>query len=225
MTYQARIPADWRERIERTPAFAKLPEVEGFVQAQRAEHSDEIYPPDADVFAALERTRLDDVRVVILGMDPYHGPGQAHGLAFSLRPGAKPFPSSLHNILREVERDCGCAIDRSGDLSAWADRGVLLLNAALTVRRASAGSHLKQWSDFTDAIIQAIARKPTLVVFMLWGAKARKRRNLVHPPHTVLERSHPSGLSAHVNFTGTAPFAEADRRFQDVGKLPIDWHL
>lgn len=225
MTYQDRIPADWRKQIEHSSAFANLPEVEAFVQAERDAHPDEIYPPDSDVFAALERTKFKDVRVVILGMDPYHGPGQAHGLAFSLRPGAKPFPSSLQNILREVERDCRCAVDRSGDLSAWAERGVLLLNAALTVRRASAGSHLKQWSGFTDAIMEAIDRKSTPVIFMLWGAKARKRKELVHPPHIVLERSHPSGFSAWRNFTDTAPFAEANRRLQGSGQPTIEWAL
>lgn len=223
MTYKDRIPANWRAQIERSAAFAALDDVEAFVQAQRDQHPDEIYPPDFDVFAALERTRFDEVRVVILGMDPYHAPGQAHGLAFSLRPGAKPFPSSLSIILREVERDCACVIDRSGDLSAWADRGVLLLNAALTVRRASAGSHLKAWSGFTDAIIEAIDRKSTPVVFMLWGTKARRRSKLVHAPHIVLERSHPSGLSAWRNFTDTAPFAEADRQLQDVDQPTIDW--
>lgn len=223
MTYRDRIPANWRAQLEHSAAFAALDDVEAFVQAQRAQHPDEIYPPDAEVFAALERTRFDKVRVVILGMDPYHGPGQAHGFAFSLRPGAKPFPSSLTNILREVERDCACVIDASGDLTAWAERGVLLLNAALTVRRASPGSHLEAWSGFTDAIIEAIDRKSTPAVFMLWGAKARRRSNLVHAPHIVLERSHPSGLSAWKFFTDTAPFAGANRALQEVGQPAIDW--
>ena len=132
MSYADTIPADWRKRIEHSSGFASLDDVETYVQAERVAHPNEIYPGDDETFAALERTRFDDVRVVILGMDPYRGPGQAHGLAFSLRPGAKPFPSSLRNILDEVERDCGVAVDRSGKLAQWADSGVLLLNAPLT---------------------------------------------------------------------------------------------
>ena len=146
MSYANRIPADWRKRIEHSPGFASLDGVERYVQGERAAHPSEIYPGDDETFAALEQTRFDDVRLVILGMDPYHGPGQAHGLAFSLPPGATPFPSSLRNILDEVERDCAAAVDRSGNLAQWADRGVLLLNAALTVQRAKAGSHLAVWS-------------------------------------------------------------------------------
>jgi uracil-DNA glycosylase len=225
VTYQTRIPPDWRAQLDGTPAIAGLDEIEAYVLAQRAEHPGEIYPPDADVFTALERTRFDDVRVVILGMDPYHSPGQAHGLAFSLRSGAKPYPSSLANILREVERDCICVVDRSGDLSAWADRGVLLLNAALTVRRASPGAHLNQWSGFTDALIEAIDRKSTPVVFMLWGSSARERCNFIHAPHKTLIRSHPSGQSSWRNFSGTAPFAEANLLLAAAGQQPIDWSL
>lgn len=184
-----------------------------------------IYPARADMFTALRLTPLSKVKAVILGQDPYHGPGQAHGLSFSVRAGVKA-PPSLKNIYKEIERDTGKKMPVGGDLSGWARQGVLLLNATLSVEEAKAGSHQKRgWEEFTDALIHRIAQDNHHVVFMLWGAYAQKKGAFIdRGQHLVLESVHPSPLSAHRGFIGCGHFSKANDYLQEHGRPPIDWH-
>ena len=199
-------------------------ELMAFVAQERRHH--EVYPPHHEVFAALHLTPFADVKVVILGQDPYHGPGQAHGLCFSVNPGVRP-PPSLVNIFAELDNDLGIAAASSGDLRPWARQGVLLLNTTLTVRARQAASHQRQgWEVFTDEVIAAIGRRDEHVVFILWGSHARKKKALVdHRRHTVLESPHPSPLSAHRGFLGSRPFSAANAALATAGQVPIDWRL
>ena len=220
------IPADWSAQLASVIGSDDFKRLRAFVAQERADHSGRIFPPAPEVFAALKLTPFDAVRAVVLGMDPYHRPGQAHGLAFSIRPGAKPFPSSLRNVLNELERDLGLAVNRDGSLIPWVRNGVLLLNTGLTVREGTPGSHLKYWQFITDAVIQAVARKPDPVAFMLWGKHAQAKEYLLDGGrHTVLQSSHPSGRSAHINFTETSPFTRANDELRKAGQPPIDWGL
>lgn len=188
------------------------------------------FPPRADVYRALQLTPLDHVKVVILGQDPYHGVGQAHGLAFSVRPGVK-VPGSLRNIYQELERSHGIPPPEHGFLESWARQGVLLLNSVLTVEQGRANAHKNLgWELFTDALVQAVNRKADPVVFMLWGAAAQAKGRSVDRieaggRHVVLETSHPSGLSAYRGFRGCDHFALADAVFRADGRKPIDWRL
>jgi uracil-DNA glycosylase len=197
-------------------------DLQAFVEAERAAHV--VYPPRDDVYAALHLTPHADTRVVILGQDPYHGPGQAHGLCFSVRHGAR-IPPSLANIHRELHADLGIPVPRHGNLEAWARSGVLLLNATLTVRAGQAGSHQgKGWEQFTDRVIRAVATKPEPVVFVLWGNSARRKRQLIDTSrHTVIESAHPSPLSAHNGFLGSRPFSRANDALVAAGREPVDW--
>lgn len=219
-------PTDWRAQLASAIDSDDFRRLSAFVAKERADHPGRIYPPAPEIFAALELTPFDAVRVVILGMDPYHRPGQAHGLAFSIRPGTKPFPSSLRNALNEVQRDLGEPVNRDGSLIPWARNGVLLLNTGLTVREGTPGSHLKNWKFFTDAVIQAVARGPDPVAFMLWGKHAQAKEYLLDcGRHLILKSSHPSGRSAHINFTKTSPFTRANDELRNAGQPPIDWRL
>ena len=184
----------------------------------------EIYPPSGEWFAALDATPPDEVKVVILGQDPYHGPGQAHGLSFSVR-GGQRIPPSLQNIFRELASDLGCEPPNHGDLSGWAAQGVLMLNSVLTVERGRAGSHQgKGWELFTDAVIQVINRRPLPVVFLLWGAQAqRKGATIDSSRHCVLAAPHPSPLSAHRGFLGCRHFSTANRFLMAHHRGPVDW--
>jgi uracil-DNA glycosylase len=194
-----------------------------FVAQERATH--EVYPPHDDVFAALHLTPLADVKVVILGQDPYHGPGQAHGLCFSVRPGIR-VPPSLQNIHKELHDDLGVPVPDHGNLEAWARQGVLLLNTTLTVRAHEAASHQRQgWETFTDEVIHAVNEKTDRVVFILWGSAARKKAALVDPHHVVIESPHPSPLSAHRGFFGTRPFSRANAALVEAGRTPVDWTI
>ncbi|HSM66625.1 MAG TPA: uracil-DNA glycosylase [Ilumatobacteraceae bacterium] len=195
-----------------------------FVAAERAAHT--VYPPADDVFAALHLTPYADTRVVILGQDPYHGPRQAHGLCFSVRPGVR-IPPSLANIHKELHDDLGLPIPDHGNLERWARNGVLLLNATLTVRAGQAGSHQKRgWETFTDHVIDVVAAKPEMVVFMLWGNSARRKRALIDTTrHHVIESAHPSPLSAHNGFLGSKPFSRANAALAAAGRAPVDWDL
>lgn len=194
-----------------------------FVAQERATH--EVYPPHDEVFAALHLTPLADVKVVILGQDPYHGPGQAHGLCFSVRPGV-PVPPSLHNIHKELHDDLGVPIPDHGNLEAWARQGVLLLNTTLTVRAHHAASHQGHgWETFTDEVIRAVDAKPERVVFVLWGAAARAKAPRIDPRHTVIQSPHPSPLSAHRGFFGTKPFSGANAALVEAGRTPVDWTI
>ncbi len=184
-----------------------------------------IYPPGPQIFAALDKTPFDEVKVVLLGQDPYHGAGQAHGLCFSVNDGIS-FPPSLHNIFKELKEDCGCEIPKSGNLSKWADQGVLLLNATLTVRANEAGSHQnKGWETFTDHIIQSVSAQKEQVVFMLWGRYAQGKIPLIDASkHLVLTAAHPSPL-ARGAFFGSKHFSKCNAYLQANGKTPINWQL
>jgi uracil-DNA glycosylase len=199
-------------------------DLQQFVAAERQRHT--VYPPHADVFAALHLTPYADTRVLILGQDPYHGKGQAQGLCFSV-PGDVAIPPSLANIHRELAEDLAIAVPDHGNLQAWARQGVLLLNATLTVRAGQAGSHQgKGWETFTDGVIAAVAAKPEHVVFVLWGSYARKKRSLIDATrHTVIQSAHPSPLSAHNGFFGSRPFSRANAALVAHGQQPVDWTL
>ncbi len=212
---------DWNPILRPELDAQYFKDLQRFVAEERSQHA--VYPPKEDVFAALHLTPYADVRVLILGQDPYHGPGQAQGLCFSVRPGV-PVPPSLLNIYKELHADLGCPIPKHGDLRPWATQGVLLLNATLTVRAHEAASHQgKGWERFTDAVIAAVNDKPTPVVFILWGAYARKKAVLIDTTrHTVIESAHPSPLSA-TKFFGTKPFSRANAALAAHGTDPIDW--
>jgi len=198
--------------------------LQGFVAAQRGAQT--VYPPQDDVFAALHLTPRAATKVVILGQDPYHGPGQAHGLAFSVRPGVPP-PPSLRNIFTEMESDLAIPAPNHGNLESWARQGVLLLNTTLTVRAGASASHQGQgWEIFTDEVIKAVDAKPERVVFLLWGASARRKRALVDTTrHVVIASAHPSPLSASGGFFGSRPFSRANAALAEAGRDPVDWRL
>ncbi|HEY4539940.1 MAG TPA: uracil-DNA glycosylase [Faecalibacter sp.] len=183
-----------------------------------------IYPPASKIFAAFDHTPFDEVKVVILGQDPYHGPGQANGLSFSVNDGIR-FPPSLQNIYKELEDDLGVSIPTSGDLSRWASQGVLMLNATLTVEASKAGSHQKKgWETFTDAVIQALAEKKENIVFILWGSYAQKKgKSIDRTKHFVIETAHPSPLSVYRGFWGSKPFSKTNAFLQSKNKTPIQW--
>lgn len=185
-----------------------------------------IHPPASQVFRALNLTPLPQVRVVILGQDPYHGAAQAEGLAFSVPPGVRP-PPSLRNILRELAADVGVPPPGHGSLVAWAQRGILLLNTVLTVREGAAHSHARRgWETFTDAVVRLVAERDSRVVFALWGGYAQRKRPLVdRAPHAVVAAAHPSPLSAHRGFLGSRPFSRIDAALTEVGLPPMDWRL
>lgn len=215
---------DWnpilRAELEQ-PYFRAL---RSFVDDERRRH--EVFPAAEDVFAALHLTPYAEVKVVILGQDPYHGRGQAHGLCFSVRRGVE-VPPSLANIYTELESDLGIAPPDHGCLDAWARRGVLLLNATLTVRARQAASHQgKGWETFTDAVLRAVDAKPERVVFILWGSSARTKKALVDTSrHVVIESPHPSPLSAHRGFFGSRPFSRANAALEAAGREPVDWSI
>lgn len=200
----------------------------GWLKAEEAAGKT-IYPPRGSRLAALELTPLDDVRVVILGQDPYHGPGQAHGLAFSVPQGVC-VPPSLSNIYKELRDDLGIPPASHGNLEHWARQGVLLLNNALTVEAARAGSHQKKgWEDFTDAAVAAVAARETPTVFMLWGSHAQQKAarvpGLMQGPHLILKAPHPSPLSAHNGFFGCRHFSKANEFLRTHGRGEIDWRI
>lgn len=185
-----------------------------------------IYPDKYDIFNALHYTSYKDVKVVILGQDPYHGPNQAHGLSFSVSPGVK-IPPSLLNIYKELNSDLGCYIPNNGYLKKWADQGVLLLNTSLTVRAGEANSHKnKGWEIFTDKIISLINEKTDPVVFLLWGNNAINKKKLItNKQHLILSSTHPSPLSASRGFFGSKPFSKINKFLVSVNKAPIDWQI
>ena len=185
-----------------------------------------IYPQSSNWFAAFDSTPFDQVKVVILGQDPYHGPGQAHGLCFSVQPGVA-IPPSLRNIYQELNQDLNVAAPGHGGLSGWAEQGVLLLNATLTVEQGNAGAHQgKGWEQFTDKAIQALNEQREGVVFLLWGSYAQKKGAFIDASkHKVLKAPHPSPLSAHRGFLGCRHFSKANRYLEDAGKTPIDWQV
>ena len=222
------IPESWQPVLEPVLATAEARQLGGFLVAEE-QAGKQIYPPRGCRLKALELTPLDEVKVVILGQDPYHGPGQAMGLCFSVPEGVK-IPPSLVNIYKELEADLGVARADHGDLSKWARQGVLLLNNTLTVEAAKAGSHAKRgWDAITDACVAAVAARDEPSVFILWGshaqAKAKRIAGLRDGPHCVIESPHPSPLSAHRGFFGSKPFSRANAFLSDHGREAIDWAL
>ncbi|MBI3442047.1 MAG: uracil-DNA glycosylase [Proteobacteria bacterium] len=216
---------DWLTVLEgefRQPYMATLKEF--LLQEKKSGRT--VYPRGSEIFNALNTTPFDQVRVVILGQDPYHGPGQAHGLSFSVRKGVEK-PPSLINIYKEIEQEFGIKMPPHGDLTGWAQQGVLLLNATLTVRQSAAGSHQgKGWEQFTDAVIRAINDKHRHVVFMLWGSYAQKKGAFIdRTKHLVLTAPHPSPLSAHRGFLGCGHFKKANDYLLQHQRGAIDWSL
>ena len=199
--------------------FKKLSE---FVSRER--ESKPVYPPECDVYNALKLTPPEQVQVVIVGQDPYINPGEAHGLAFSVRPGVKP-PPSLRNIFKEIAADIGGAAQGSGDLTRWARQGVLLLNSVLTVEAGKSNSHAGQgWEQFTDFIIKYIGRSGVPAVFMLWGKRAQSKESLIDGGgHLILKAAHPSPLSAGAGFFGCRHFSRANKFLQEYNKKPVNW--
>ncbi len=185
-----------------------------------------IYPPSDEIFSALMHTPIDKIKVVLLGQDPYHEPGQAHGMSFSVKPGVKT-PPSLQNMYKELKDELGLYIPNNGYLMKWAHQGVLLLNTVLTVRRGEANSHKgRGWEQFTDAVISAVNTQDRPVVYFLWGSNARSKKNLItNPRHLVLEAPHPSPLSAYNGFFGCGHFKRANEFLESNGIEPIDWQI
>lgn len=216
------IEPSWKEVLE--PEFNKqyFQDLRTFVHSEYKSHT--VYPAPKNIFRAFDMCPFTSVKVVILGQDPYHGPNQANGLSFSVNDGI-PLPPSLINIYKEIESDLGIKKTPNGNLDHWARQGVLLLNATLTVRAASAGSHQnKGWEEFTDAAIKAVAQLKEHIVFMLWGNYAQKKGAFIDPTrHLVLKAAHPSPLSAHRGFFGCKHFSQANEYLWMCGNEPIDW--
>lgn len=197
-----------------------------FVKVREEYQTRTIYPPADDIFNAFHFTPLEEVKVVILGQDPYHEPGQAHGLCFSVKPHV-PTPPSLVNIYKELEDDLGCYIPNNGYLEKWARQGVLMLNTVLTVRAHQANSHKDiGWEQFTDAAIRVLADQDRPMVFVLWGKPAQRKREMIYnPKHLILESAHPSPLSAYRGFFGSRPFSKINEYLKENGLAPIDWQI
>jgi len=224
-----RIDPSWDAALAEALACPTMAALQAFLDAEAAAGK-QVFPAADDRFRALELTPLPAVRVVILGQDPYHGPGQAHGLSFSVRPGVKP-PPSLVNIFKEMQADLGIPPARHGFLEHWARQGVLLLNTVMSVESGRAGSHRHRgWERFTDAVIRAVAAKPDPVVFLLWGAHAQTKAGFVRSvaqggTHLVLAAPHPSPLSAYKGWFGSRPFSQANAFLTAHGAAPVDWAL
>ena len=225
MIDEIKIHPEWREALVAAFASPKMADLRKFLLTEeRLAHA--VYPARRDTFRALDLTPPAAVKVVILGQDPYHNTGQAHGLSFSVRHGTR-IPPSLRNIYKEMETDLGIKMPSHGFLEAWATRGVLLLNTILTVRHGEPASHREQgWEEFTDAVVQHVAASSQPTVFMLWGAHAQKKAACVDESrHLVIRSPHPSPLSAYAGFFGTRPFSQANAFLEDRGRGAVDWTL
>ena len=222
---EVKIEESWKQALE--PEFSK-PYFHNIVVHLKTERTQgkTIYPPGSLIFNAFNTTPLDKVKVVILGQDPYHGPGQAHGLCFSVQQGVPP-PPSLVNIFKELKEDVGMRIPAHGNLTHWAEQGVFLLNASLTVRAGEPMSHAKiGWASFTDTVIKTISERKKQVVFLLWGKFAQEKRSLIdESKHLILRSVHPSPLSAHGGFFGCKHFSQTNEYLVSKGMDPIDWQL
>lgn len=215
---------DWQEVVGEEfdkPYYRKLRE---FLKEQYANET--VYPVKENIWTAFEHTAFKDVKVVILGQDPYHGPNQAHGLSFSVLPGV-PLPPSLRNMMKELKEDIGCDMPKDGTLTKWADQGVMMLNTVLTVRKGEANSHRnKGWETFTDAVIQKLSEREEPVIFVLWGKPAQQKKRLIDlERHSVIEAPHPSPLSASRGFFGSKPYSKVNSLLQARGEQPIDFCL
>lgn len=215
----------WLSRLQTEFDSDYMQQLREFI-LQRKQARAVIFPPGSEIFAALNTTPFNSVKVVILGQDPYHGPGQAHGLCFSVKPGVS-VPPSLQNIYKELKTDIGFEIPRHGYLMSWAEQGVLLLNAVLTVEQGRAGAHQgKGWERFTDAVIRRLNDECEGLVFLLWGSYAQKKAAFVdNNKHLVLKSVHPSPLSAHRGFLGCQHFSQANRYLLQQGQSAVDWQL
>lgn len=220
-----RLEPSWKSHVGEWFAREDMQALSAFLRQRKAAGA-RVYPPGPQIFAAFEATPFDAVKVVVLGQDPYHGPGQAHGLCFSVRPGV-PVPPSLDNMFKEIQRDLGIARPDHGYLMPWARQGVLLLNAVLTVEEGRAGAHQgKGWEGFTDHVVDVLNREREGLVFLLWGSYAQKKGAIVDPRrHRVLRTTHPSPLSAHRGFLGCGHFSAANEYLARHGQAPIDWSL
>ena len=225
MADSVKLDESWRVPLAEEFASPYMAALKSFLVSEKAKGKI-IFPKGSEWFRALDLTPLDKVRVVILGQDPYHGPGQAHGLCFSVRPGVRP-PPSLINIFKELNSDLGIAQPKHGFLEHWAQQGILLLNSVLTVESGLAASHKdKGWERFTDAVIRLVAAQPQPVVFLLWGSYAQKKAAFVDPSrHLILKAAHPSPLSAHNGFFGCRHFSQANTFLTARGQAAIDWSL
>ena len=212
----------WSALLQREIGSERHTELQQFIAHERLVST--VFPPAQDVYAALELTPFESTKVVVLGQDPYHGLGQAHGLSFSVR-GNTPIPPSLRNIFQELFTDVAIQREQNGDLTGWARQGVLLLNTSLTVREGEPGSHKNRgWEHITDTVMSALNEKPTRVVFVLWGAHARNKKTLItQAHHVVIESAHPSPLSAHRGFFGSKPFSQINSALEEAELSPIDW--
>ena len=220
----AAIANDWLEPLK--PEFSK-PYYRKLYQTVNEEYrTHQIFPPADDIFNAFALTPLHEVKVVILGQDPYHGEGQAHGLCFSVKPDVE-IPPSLVNIYKELQDDCGCEIPNNGSLTKWAKQGVLLLNTVLTVRAHQANSHRGiGWEEFTDAAIRILNEQDRPMVFILWGRPAQMKKSmLTNPNHLIIESPHPSPLSAYRGFFGSRPFSRTNKFLKEHGIKEIDWQI
>lgn len=220
-----RLESSWKARVGDWFARDDMRALSAFLRQRKAAGAT-VFPPGGEIFAAFDATPFDAVKVVILGQDPYHGPGQAHGLCFSVRPGV-PVPPSLDNIYKEVARDTGFVRPDHGCLLPWARRGVLLLNSVLTVEAGQPGSHQgKGWEGFTDHVVDVLNREREHLVFLLWGSYAQKKGAVIDARrHRVLKAPHPSPLSAHRGFLGCGHFSAANQSLARSGQAPIDWAL
>jgi uracil-DNA glycosylase len=225
MTDNVKLHESWRAPLKAEFDAPHMAALRDFLIAERAAGK-QIFPKGSEWFRSLDLTPLDKVRVVILGQDPYHGPGQAHGLCFSVKPGVRP-PPSLVNIYKELQSDLGIAPPRHGFLEHWAHQGVLLLNSVLTVESGLAAAHKgRGWERFTDAVISAVNAKSEPVIFLLWGSYAQKKAAFVDGTrHLVLKAAHPSPLSAHNGFLGCRHFSKANAFLEQHARPPINWSL
>lgn len=218
-----RLLGDWSGLIANEMKEPYFVDLKTFVDEAYATTT--VYPKREDIWNAFVYTKFKDVKCVILGQDPYHGPNQAHGLSFSVQDGIR-FPPSLRNIFQELHDDIGCDVPKSGNLEKWARQGVLLLNTALTVEAGQAGSHRgKGWERFTDSIIEQLGKREEPIVFILWGNDAKKKQQLIGSQHTILTSVHPSPLSAHRGFFGSRPFSQVNASLKAWGQPEIDWCL
>jgi uracil-DNA glycosylase len=220
-----KLDPSWKALLQQEFELDYMRALRAFLLAEK-QQGKQIYPPGPDIFNALNTTPFDKVKVVILGQDPYHGAGQAHGLCFSVRPGV-PLPPSLQNIYKEIQSDLGIPVSRNGCLVSWAQQGVLLLNAVLTVEAGKAASHQsKGWEQFTDKVIEVLNEHAEHLVFMLWGSYAQRKGAMIdRQRHLVLQSPHPSPLSAHRGFFGNKHFSSANTYLSEHGRCAIDWRV
>lgn len=217
---------DWQEILSAEMNQPYYGELQSFVAQQY--NISTVYPPKDEVMSAFNSVPYKEVKVVILGQDPYHGPGQANGMCFSVKPGVQQ-PPSLRNIFKELHQDIGCEIPKEGYLMGWAKQGVFLLNTVLTVRQGEANSHRGMgWEQFTDTVIAKLAERPDPIIFVLWGRPAQTKRTIIEKHgehHYILQAPHPSPLSAHRGFFGSKPFSQINAKLSEWGKQPIEWCL